>query len=97
MDIKSVLKQEIDQLSDSHAEQVLHHVRTLRVVTESAEAPENRDSQLDIGQEAVELVWWCMRCKREFPRPLDNPDECPQCGAPSEELVLREPTPRKAA
>ena len=97
MDIKTQLKQEIDQLSESHAEQVLHHVRTLREIPESSETPQARDLQLDIGQEAVELVWWCMRCKNEFPRPLDDPDKCPSCGAPSEELVLREPTRRKAA
>ena len=97
-DRKQVLKQEIDQLSDSHAEQVLHHVRELRVTPESSDSAGERDpNELDRGQTAADLVWTCMRCKHEFPRPLDDPDRCPECGAPREELVLQESSQTRAA
>ena len=93
---KDILKQEIDHLSDAHAEQVLHHVRSLRQVPESSHPGGTAAGQLDFGQQEAELVWWCARCETEFPRPLENPNQCPNCGAPAEDLVLREPTRRAA-
>lgn len=95
-DRKEILKQEIDQLSDAHAEQVMHHVRELRETPESSDRTGDRN-QLDRGQNEAELVWSCMRCNNEFPRPLDDPGKCPECGAPREELVLQEASQTRAA
>ena len=94
---REILQHEIDQLSDAHVEQVLHHVRSLRQTPESSHPGGAPAGQLDMGQDPAELVWWCARCRQEFPRPLENPDNCPSCGAPSEELVLRERAEPQAA
>src|SRR5687767_15041411 len=97
-DKKQVLIKEIDQLSDAHAEQVMQHVRELRQVPDSTEeAGERNPTQLDINQDNVNLVWYCGRCEKEFPRPLTDPSQCPGCGAPREELVLQEASRPKAA
>src|SRR5687768_2916920 len=97
-DAKQVLKKEIDQLSDAHAEQVMQHVRELRQVPESAEKVGDRNpNQLDVNQRDANLVWYCGRCEKEFPRPLSDPGQCPGCGAPREELVLQEASHTRAA
>src|SRR5688500_11733398 len=97
-DGKQVLKNEIDQLSDAHAEPVLQHVRELRQVPESSDQAEERNpNQLDVNQGDVDLVWFCGQCETEFPRPLSDPSQCPGCGAPREELTLQEASRPQAA
>jgi len=97
-DAKQVLKEEIDQLSGAHTDQVMHHVRELRQVPESSEEDAERSTnQLDVNQRDADLVWFCMKCRQEFSRPLDDSGQCPTCGAPREELVLQEASPSRAA
>jgi rubrerythrin len=98
VNVREILKDEIEQLSDEHVEQVLHHVRELRERPEASEgAPGNPWTQLDIGQNGAELVWYCQRCRQQFPRPLEDPSHCPTCSAPRSEMVLQEASERPAA
>lgn len=92
---KAELLREIEDLPEEHAETVLHHVRLLKQTPtdpSAAAAPSGGMGDLpEKEREDKSLVWACGRCGNEMEREAQAPPSgCANCGAPREELALRE-------
>lgn len=82
---------ELQDLPDEHLEQVLHHVRQLKDINALDPSPPLFDSsERGASSSGLELVWKCTRCGAILPRSHQQPESCPDCSAPREDLVLHE-------